>query len=326
MTAPTQAETSVERFDVALAQDRRPVRFELWNRRSGIGASEWTALVGASPWSTPAQVWLEKSGLGSSRETDVMRAGRDLETTVLRMAARQLDRRLVHNAMTFRHPDWPRVPLYATPDGFTRDGTPRDLVEIKVVGHRMDEWKAGPPLYVDWQVQAQLAVLPQIRSGIVVALIGGDVKTWRVDRDPDVQAEMPETVAAWWRDHVVADRAPDPVSDNDRWLLLRARVAQDVRQERVATPDEQRDGTALRALLTQRADLDHSIDLVRLQLADAAQDSDVLGLGWKASWSSRATVDWRALVRDLGITQTAIDRHTTRSPAFTFRQGKEPPE
>jgi len=298
-----------------------PVRFEAFDRRSGIGASEWSALVGASPWSTPAQLWLEKSGLATSRESDLMRTGRELETTVLRMASRQLDRRLTHNGMTFRHPDWPAVPLFATPDAF---GPGRaELAEAKVVAHRMDDWKGGPPVHVDFQVQAQLACLPRVGSGLVVALIGGEVKTWRIDRDPDVQAMLPDLVATWWKDHVLGDRAPDPVTQDDRWALLRSRIRTDVRQERIATPDEQRIGSELRGLLQTRASLDQAIETARLELAMAAKDSDVAGLGWRASWTDRSTVDWRQLASDLAIAQDDIDSHTRTTTSFAFRQGRE---
>jgi len=304
----------------------RPVRFDLWDRRDGIGASEWSALAGVSPWASAATIWLEKVGLGTSRETSPMRAGRDLETTVLRIASRQLGRRLAHNQMTFPHPDWPQIPLYGTPDGFTRDG-PRSLVEIKVVGHRMDDWKGGPPVYVDWQVQAQLACLPRIQTGIVAALIGGDVRTWKVERDPEVQALLPDLVAGWWRDHVLGDSAPDPSSVDDRWALLRAfaRTTPD-RQERIATPQEQAIGTQLRREMAERIAVDDRIELLRLELADASQEYDVGGVGWKATWSNRATTDWRAIAHAIAgepVAQDVIEAHTKSTRMFTFRQGRD---
>jgi putative phage-type endonuclease len=298
-----------------------PVPFERWDRRQGIGASEVAALAGLSPWSSSVSVWLEKVGLGDGpRESDAMRAGRDLERTVLAMAARQVDQRLIHNGMTFPHPEYPAVPLYATPDGFAM---PRRsaLAECKVVAHRYDDWKGGPPAYVDLQVQAQLACLPRVQGAIVAALVGGEVRTWRVDRDPDRIAALETSVRGWWTDHVLGDRSPDPSDDDDRWALLRAfaRTSPD-RQERVATPDEQKVGTALRGLLTVRGEVDSQVEALRLELADAAADNDVLGVGWRATWSSRSTVDWRALAADLAIPQDAIDAHTTQSRSFTFRR------
>ena len=298
------------------------VPFDTFDRRSGLGASELPALVGSSPWSTPATVWLDKMGLATARETDGMRAGRDLESTVLRMAARQADARLVGNRMTFPHPDFPTVPLYATPDGFALPGRSA-LVECKVVGHRFDDWKGGPPDYVQHQVQGQLACLPRVGSAIVAALIGGEVKTWRLDRDQAFQARLPDVVAAWWADHVAGDRAPDPATVDDRWALLRVAVRDSGRAERIATPDEQALGAELRDLQAQAVNLDAAIQDRRLTLAEMARDSDVLGLGWRATWAGRSTIDWRSLAADLGIGTGHIAAHTRSVPTFVFRQRKD---
>jgi hypothetical protein len=137
---------------------------------------------------------------------------------------------------------------------------------------------------------------------------------------------LPDLVADWWQTHIDGNQAPDPVTDDDRWALLRARIRDDGRQERIATPDEQRDGTALRGLLAQRADLDAQIEAARLVLARASADSDVLGVGWRATWGNRQVVDWRALAASQAIAQDVIDAHTRTSVAFTFRQiGKDQP-
>ena len=54
---------------------------------------------------------------------------------------------------------WWRHALFGTPDGF---GPHRyALAEIKLVGHRFDDWKTGPPEYVHLQVQAQMACYPK---------------------------------------------------------------------------------------------------------------------------------------------------------------------
>lgn len=300
------------------------VPFATFDRRSGIGASVLPAIMGDSPWATPASVWLDLVGLAAPRESDAMRVGRDLEATVLRLTAREADRRMVANHQTFTHPDWPAVPLYATPDGFVQ---PRRvaLVECKVVAHRFDDWRDGPPSYVQDQVQAQLACLPRAQSAIVGALIGGEIKTWRVERDAEFQAALPGLVAAWWADYIVADQAPDAETDADRWALLRAGVPMG-RAERIATPDEQRIGTALRGLLAEAARIDQAIQVYRLELADYARDSDVLGVGWRATWASRSTVDWRALVADQAIPAAVIAAHTRAAPTFTFRQGRDDSE
>src|SRR5262245_28628649 len=106
-----------------------------FDRRTGIGASEVPAILGLSPYATPAAVWLEKVGMATRRETASMRTGIALEGAVLKLAADQTGRDLVRNRATRRHPLWPDVPLFATPDGFIRPHN-WGLVEVKVVGWR----------------------------------------------------------------------------------------------------------------------------------------------------------------------------------------------
>ena len=48
-------------------------------RRSRRNASETAAVMGLSPWSTPYQLWLEKTGRASAKVTHAMQRGTELE-------------------------------------------------------------------------------------------------------------------------------------------------------------------------------------------------------------------------------------------------------
>ena len=295
------------------------------DRGSGIGASEVAAIAGLSPWTTPVEVWLEKVGLGRPREdTPQMRAGRDLERAILHLGGRDLDRKLVGNRKTFAHARWPEVRLFATPDGF---GERRwTLAEVKVVSHRLSDWSDGPPPYVALQVQAQLAVFPKAGACDVIALVGGGVRTYRVDRDPVVVAGIEDRVAGWWADHIVGDRAPDPVTAEDEWSLIRARLVPD-HQERLATNEEQTVGRDLVGLLAERARLDKLIDDGRRTLANGSDGHDVAGYGWSGKWSTRASVDWRGVSAASHIPDEVVEAFTRRTLAFTVRRhGDTEPE
>ena len=294
------------------------------DRRDGLGASDVPAIAGASPWVTPVGLWLDRMGLsGPQPETEAMAAGKRLEGPILQLAARATGLTIHRNRVRFRHPDWPKVPLWATPDGLTRPRT--TLVEVKMVGHRFADWADGPPAYVGLQVQAQLACLPRVQQAVVGALIGGELRTYRVDREPLVQQFLPALVAEWWARHILAERSPDPSGPGDQWALMRAAAATDGRDERVATTDESGWADGLLKLQEMEDDLAAQKETLRLALADAAVQSNVRGDGWTARWQLRRTVDWSAVADAYSIPSDVIERHTRVAPVFTFRRSSPKP-
>lgn len=294
-----------------------------WDRRSGIGASEVPAIVGLSPWRTPVAVWLSKVGLGGEQaSTPAMRTGNALERTIMAMAAADTDTRFRHNTQTFPHPSWPTVPLFATPDGFgpRRSG----LVEVKVVGWRGADWSGGPPAYVLAQVQAQLACLPRTKVATVAALLGSEVKTWPVERDPEAAEAIVDGVAEWWARHVIGGMSPEPVTDEDVWAVLRARVNHVERAARPPSIEEEAIGADLVSLLRDADAINALVAERRMALAQAAADGDVVdaATGWRASWTTRTTTDWKAVAKSRGATDSDALRFATAVPVFTFRRPK----
>lgn len=294
------------------------------DRNSGIGASEVPGIAGLSPYTTAVGVWMEKMGLGAPvQQTDAMTAGQRLERPILKLGAHFIGRRLLHNRQSFKHPLWPDVPLWATPDGFS-DGR-EALAEVKLVGHRWSDWGDGPPPYVQLQVQAQLACLPRVERAYVIALLGSEVRTYTVEREPEVQHRLPVLVADWWASYIKTETAPDPMTDEDRWVLIRAALhAGASRSEpRLATPDEQMLGSELLRLLAQQDELARLVEDRRQELALVASDSDVKGLGWLARWSERRSVDWRSLATRAEIPEALVQEFSRATPVFTFRRDRQ---
>lgn len=295
-------------------------RFEDFDRRSGIGASEVPAIAGLSPWRTPVAVWLDKVGLaGGQPQTPGMRTGTALEHAVLKIAADEVGVPLRHNRSTFVHRDWPEgVRLFATPDGFA----PRRhaLAEVKVVGWRGQDWKEGPPPYVLAQVQAQLAVLPKVKGALVAALIGSEVRTFEVERDEVIGDDIAERVRVWWDRHVIGGESPPPQTEDDEWAIVRGRVSPPPREVRTPGLSEEVLAAELVVLLNHSDQIAAQIVERRLALAEASARADLVGEGWRATWSERTSTDWRAVAREAAVPPNVVDIHTHQSPVFTFRR------
>lgn len=287
-------------------------------RRIGMGASEGAAILGLSPYATASDVWLEKVGLGSPRQdSDAMRAGRELERPILRMASEAAGIRFAHNRQTFAHPRWAEVPLFATPDGF---GPRRHaLAEVKLVGFRFSDWAGGVPDYVNVQAHLQLACIPRASRVVVAALVGSELRTSTIERDVALEDRLVADLVDWWYRYVVPEVAPEADTPASAWRLFKATANLDERQTRIATPDEQRLGAELLAITRQVDALEKSADAIRRDLASLSADSNINGVGWVASWHERADVSWKSAAIEAGATPDVVERFTRRSASFRFR-------
>ena len=295
------------------------------DKSQGIGASEVPAIAGLSPWTTPVAVWMRKVGLAQPQyPSPAMAAGLAVEGTLVTLLALDQDVPLKRNAVSFPHPDWPAIPLYATPDAFGPHR--RSLAEVKLVGHRMGDWASGVPEYVRLQVQAQMAVYRKAQRAYVGALVGGELRAYVIDRDPEAIHGLEAAVADWVRDYLRPQVAPDPETDNDRWALVRARALQEDRPVRLATGEEEAVAARLAALLDHQRDLEAEVDALRLHLAESTQDGDLIGSTWRARWTDRKRTDWAAVARRARVPRYVVEAATSRSPVFTFRRTNTPQE
>ena len=194
----------------------------LESRRAGIGASEAAAIVGHSPWSSPWQVWLDKTGQipVGGEETEAMYFGNLLEDTIATAVGERTGMTVITVAATYAHPehDW----MLASPDRFIiMPDKSTGLLEIKNSGgYKLDEWRSGEPdadgvwrggeapLHYILQVQHQHAVMGST-VGYIGALLGGNrLCIVEVPRDDELIAMLIDAEQRFWNDHVVGGKAP----------------------------------------------------------------------------------------------------------------------
>jgi predicted phage-related endonuclease len=193
-------------------------------RRTRIGASEVGALLGMHPYTTPARIYARIVDGDTIPQSASMGVGKSLEAPVLRMAADVLGLRVRACSHTYVHPD---LPLAATPDAWAIDDAGRlGLVEIKISGD-YSLW-TDLPAAVEWQVRAQLALSGRSWA-YVAALVGSSLRTYRVDRDDELEAIMLDAVDRFDRLHLTP-RVPPATDDADlvlRWSLRAGEVLAD---------------------------------------------------------------------------------------------------
>lgn len=200
-------------------------------RMGGIGGSEVAAACGISPWATPYQVWLEKTGR-ADRETDEasaerMRWGNLLEPVLLReWDDRNPEYVLTGGAGLYADAAYPW--MLATVDGlaWTPDQELAGIVEAKTGSHRaLSAWAdEETPVYYVTQVQWYMRILGAQRA-FVCALLDTSTYVERViERDDDLIASLIDVASEFW-DYVVHDEPP-PVdgSETTRRTLAKVRA------------------------------------------------------------------------------------------------------
>jgi putative phage-type endonuclease len=198
-------------------------------RRRGLGGSDVAAACGLSPWTTPYQLWLEKTGRVAPEPDEAgaerMRWGTLLEPVLLR----EWDDRnpayiLTGGAGLYADAAYPW--MLATVDGlaWNPDQTLAGVVEAKTGNHRaLAQWAEDEtPVYYVTQVQWYLRILGAPRA-FVCALLDTSTYVERViERDEDLITSLIDVAAEFW-DFVVHDEPP-PVdgSETTRRTLARA--------------------------------------------------------------------------------------------------------
>ena len=177
---------------------------QLLERKSGIGGSDAGAILGVSPWTTPLELYLEKTGQSPGIEqTEVMEWGSRLEAAVADAAAERMGVPLSPCAEQLVHPAYPW--MIANLD---REIPGKAIVEIKTTGFRDDAWgEAGtdqiPPQYLA-QVSHYMAVRDYDLAYVPVLFMAErKLNIYEVHRDAELEALLIQAESDFWNECVV---------------------------------------------------------------------------------------------------------------------------
>jgi putative phage-type endonuclease len=207
------------------------------DRLTGIGGSDLAAILGLSKWRSPYQVWLEKTGRSQPDQATLpMRWGTYAEEFVAKEYADRTGRGVQRYNAMLRHPEAPligHIDRLVIPDGAKRASHRTEIrtdlgLECKTVSAfaagRDSEWGPEGTDQVPGQYLVQCAAylaLTGCQHWDLAALIGNhDFRVYHFHRDPELESYLLEESSRWWRDHVIADVPPNPVTEaesRERW-------------------------------------------------------------------------------------------------------------
>lgn len=183
----------------------------LATRRTGIGGSDVSPLVGLSKWTSRYELWEDKTGrlpLTDESPSEAATWGTLLEPVVREEFARRATL-TVRTVGMLRSVQWPW--MLANPDGLVSDGAGYE-------GKTCSPWQAHEwgtnehplvPDHAELQSQWCMAVTG-LRHWWVAGLIGGQTLAVRlVERDDELIAELVRISEEFWNVNVIGGAEPD---------------------------------------------------------------------------------------------------------------------
>ena len=180
-------------------------------RKQGVGGSDVAAIMGLSPWRTPAEVWLEKTGRvepDDISDKPYVAFGNIMEPLVGRWySERHPDRRVRRvNAIcqSIARP-WAQASLdYEVMD----PGCGYGVLEIKTARSAAD-WHDGVPLYYQTQIYHYMTVTGRTFADVAVFFRDTcEFAEWRVEYDESDANAIIGAVDDFWANYVHDDVMP----------------------------------------------------------------------------------------------------------------------
>lgn len=226
--APYAPAVHVDTSDVVVGSEEWSAK-----RKKYIGGTDAAAILGVSPWATPVECWLDKTGQAAPKPIDPIRErifarGKKLEPVVLDMVLDKLREQgheveLLATNKRYYDPDYPflscEIDFELMLDGEHINGDCKT-----VIGFARRKWGDEDTEEVPIEYAAQFMHglgITRRRKTLVAALIGLDDVAiyWTLADDETIEA-MREKTVTFWNDHVLAGVAPDTFTFDDVKLLF----------------------------------------------------------------------------------------------------------
>jgi putative phage-type endonuclease len=203
-------------------------------RKQGIGASDAAAAVGLSPYQSPLELWMIKTGRDSDMpkvdpndESSPMYWGTILEPIVAQHYTKRTGNKVRRINSVLQHPDLDKHWMLANLDYTVVGSDEVQILECKTAGEFGSRlWRDGVPEYVQCQVQHQLAVTGKPAADVCVLICGQEIRIYRIERDDELIARLIELERQFWH-YVETDTAPPADGSESAGKSLRYLYPQD---------------------------------------------------------------------------------------------------
>jgi len=187
---------------------------QIEERKSFIGGSDCAGVMAMSRWSSPLQVWMEKTGKKEAgKETVAMEIGSELEDLVAKMFCKRTGKKVQRVNESIRHQKYSFIGANIDRRVVGEDA----ILECKTAS----AWKAKewgnediPQEYI-LQVMHYLLVTGKQTAYIAVLIGNNDFKWKKVERDEELIKEILVREVEFWQKYVIPQKMPMIFTDFD---------------------------------------------------------------------------------------------------------------
>ena len=178
--------------------------------RKGIGSSDVATILGCNKWSTPYQLWLDKTGQSIPQEEDnvYFKRGHQLEPLIANIWEEETGKHIIPESSSeylYVHPEYDFI--RASPDREFGIKKSEGILECKSTQMQIEADEL--PEYWFCQVQWQMGISQIEYSNIAWLIRGLNFGYAEVHFNPDFFAYMVEEVKKFWYDNVLSFVAPE---------------------------------------------------------------------------------------------------------------------
>lgn len=287
----------------------------LKRRKSGIGGSDVAAVLGVSKWKTPYELYKDKtSDIIDVVESDILHFGNVLEQVVADEFSRRNNLKVQRRNTMYQHKEHPE--LVANIDRYVVGGA---ILECKTCS----AWangkfgKNGDEIPDEYQLQVQhYMYVTGIREAYLAVLIGGnEYRQFEIPYHSDLAEFAAGKCVEFWQNHVVPRIAPPPTAKDELTEYYIAQTGASI----TATPHILETIQEYKALKADEKAVKNRMEELKFDIQEFAQNNELILnpagdiiATWKQG-KDRATVDWKTLCADCGISDETIAKYTKYS-------------
>lgn len=198
------------------------------DRSKFLGGSDMAAVMGVSPWKTPVELWMEKTGQSVHEDTDPAREkrlarGKKLEPFIIDMVIDKLraeghEVQLIRCNERYVDPEHPflacEIDMELLLDGEHING---DAKSVHGFARKKwgDEHTEDVPIEYAAQFMHGLGITGRSRCLVAALSSFDDVSIYWVNRDDETIAAMRAKAVQFWTDCVLGGAKPDPIEFGD---------------------------------------------------------------------------------------------------------------
>lgn len=252
-------------------------------RRKGIGGSDIAPICGLSPWKSPLQVYLEKTGESEGQtQTPAMSYGLMMEPVIRQWYEAETGRSVVVPELLV-HPKYPFV--IGSLDGIADKCR---VWEGKTARSSQDWGEPGSdeiPVYYMFQVQWYMMITAYPVTDVTVSFAGSMPVNYEVPADKELQELILEKAVDFW-EMVEKRKAPNPIGFSDAITLFGSKSQAG---QVTASRDEEIAYARLKAISREMKDLEVEAEKLKGEIMLALEEKDTL-----VDLAGKPLVTWKA--------------------------------